>query len=76
MGQAMAPSDWGLYPHADGWWTIQVPASARGSARQRGDCTDAAWLQALEFVMTDGHGNWAKAGRRSASALLLAFLKE
>ncbi|CAE7620843.1 unnamed protein product, partial [Symbiodinium pilosum] len=41
-GEAMAPSDWSTFPHADGWWSIQVPASA------------------LEFVMTDGHGNWAK----------------
>ena len=73
--QAMAPSDWSTFPHADGWWSIQVPASARGSARLRSDCTDDACLQALEFVMTDGHGNWAKAGRRSASALLPAFLK-
>ena len=34
--QVMAPSDWGLYPHADGWWAIHVPASARGSAKLRG----------------------------------------
>ena len=33
--QAMAPSDWALYPPADGWWAIHVPASARGSARLR-----------------------------------------
>ena len=36
--------------------------------------SDAARLQAMEFVMTDGQGNWAKASRRSASALLRVFL--
>ena len=38
--------------------------------------TDVARLQALEFVMTDGGGNWAKAGRRSAFTLLPVFAKE
>ncbi|CAE7658525.1 unnamed protein product, partial [Symbiodinium pilosum] len=52
-GEAMAPSDWALYPPADGWWAIH----------------------AIEFVMTDGHGAWAKAGRRSAFTLLPAFLQ-
>ena len=35
--QAKCPSEWAQYPHAEGWWSAHVPASARGSARPRVD---------------------------------------
>ena len=59
-------------------WVVELSSAGLcpGLSRLGGDCGKDVCLQAMEFVMTDGSGNWGKAGGCSLSALLPGFLRQ
>ena len=59
-------------------WVVEHSSAGLcpGLSRLGGDCGNGVCLQAMEFVTTDGHGNWGKAGGCSLSALLPGFLHQ